>query len=273
MGRRRAIPFVMTQTQTGVPHLLDCGSNCWVHLSRRIRAASSIWIFLDFDGTLVEYYDRPEDVKLDSGCRRILVRLSRHRRVHLAIVSGRRNAALREHFPMPRVKLLGLFGWERSGRPALSPRIKVAIRGLKTTLEPLRKLFPGILLENKGISYAVHFRGLPAEMQRRVRASVRRLVRRLGPDFSVIQSDHASEIVPRQVRGKGVAMREFTRSLRTPFLPIYVGDDLTDEPAFVALGRGITVRVGHFSRTKAHFRLSHPRQVWTFLEQLEKELP
>src|ERR1700730_7250796 len=168
-GRKRPVQFVVTQPQNRVPHLLDCGENCWEPLSKRIKAARSIWIFLDFDGTLVGYYDRPEDVKLGSECLQILERLSRNRRVHLAIVSGRRNAALREHFPMPRVKLLGLFGWERSGRPALSPRIKVAIRGLQTTLEPLRKLFPGILLENKGISYALHFRGLPAETQRRVR--------------------------------------------------------------------------------------------------------
>jgi trehalose-phosphatase len=251
---------------------LDCGGNCWEDISRQIRAATSIWIFLDFDGTLVRYYDRPEDVKLGSECRRTLLRLSRHRRVHLAIVSGRRNAALREHFQIPRVKLLGLFGWEKSGRPPLSPRIKAAIPGLRSALAPLPKLFPGILIENKGISYAVHFRGLPPETQKRVRAWVRRLVARMGPDFGVIQSNHASEIVPREVQGKGVAMREFTRSLRAPFLPIYVGDDLTDEPAFVALRRGITVRVGDFSRTKARFRLRNPEEVCTFLKRIEAEL-
>jgi trehalose-phosphatase len=94
----------------------------------------------------------------------------------------------------------------------------------------------------------------------------------MGSDFGVIQSNHASEIVPREVQGKGVAMREFTRSLRTPFLPIYVGDDLTDEPAFVALRRGITVRVGDFSRTKARFRLSDPEEVCTVLKRIEAEL-
>ena len=272
MGRRRPVRFAMAQPQSGVPHLFDCGGNCWEHLSKRIRAATSIWIFLDFDGTLVGYYDRPEGVKLGRECRRILLRLSRQRRVHLAIVSGRRNAALREHFQIPRVKLLGLFGWEKSGRPALSPRIKAAIRGLRPTLAPLPKLFPGILVENKGISYAVHFRGTSPQTQLRVRAWVRRLVARMGPDFGVIQSNHASEIVPRQVQGKGVAMRAFTRSLRAAFLPIYVGDDLTDEPAFVALRRGITVRVGAVTRTKARFRLRNPEEVCTFLERIEEEL-
>jgi trehalose 6-phosphate phosphatase len=260
----------MTQTQNGVPNLLDCES-CWGHLSRRIQKASSIWIFLDFDGTLVGYYDRPEDVKLGEQSRRILMRLSRHPRVRLAIVSGRRNAVLREYFPMPRVKLLGLFGWE-NGRPPLSPRIKAAIRKLPAALEPLQKLFPGILIEDKGISYAVHFRGMSSESQRRVRARVRRLVASLGSDFGVIQSNHASEIVPRQVRGKGVAMREFMRTLPDSFLPIYVGDDLTDEPAFVALKHGITVRVGDFSRTHARYRLKNPDEVRAFLERMEEQV-
>jgi trehalose 6-phosphate phosphatase len=272
VGRKWPVQFAVTQPQNRVPHLLDCGGNCWEPLSRRIKAASSIWIFLDFDGTLVGYYDRPEDVKLGKECLGILSRLSRNRRVHLAIVSGRRNAALREHFQIPRVKLLGLFGWEKNDRRALSPRIKAAVRGLRPVLAPLPKLFPGVVLENKGISYAVHFRGMPVLAQRRVRAWVRRLVARMGPDFRIIQSNHASEIVPREVQGKGVAMREFTRSLRSPFLPIYVGDDLTDEPAFVALRSGITVRVGDFSHTKARFRLRNPEEVCIFLERIEKEL-
>jgi trehalose-phosphatase len=258
----------MAQTRSGIPHVFDC----WEQVSKRIRFAIDIWIFLDFDGTLVPYYDRPEDVKLSGKCRRILVRLGRHRRVHLAIVSGRRNAALRKHVRVPRVKLLGLFGWEKSGRPALPRKTKGALVVLRSVLVPLLASFPGIQVEDKGVSYAVQFRELSPAAQRRVRAWIRGLLRRLCPDFRIIQSDHACDIVPRQVQGKGVAMREFTRGLRAPFLPIYVGDDLTDEPAFVALRRGITVRVAPVSRTKARFRLRNPGEVCAFLERLEEEL-
>ena len=102
--------------------------------------------------------------------------------------------------------------------------------------------------------------------------------RRKGPgtgdrnDFRMIHSNHAIEIVPREVEGKGVAMREFTRALRSPFLPIYVGDDLTDEPAFVALRRGITVCVAPSHRTSAQFQLKDPDEVRIFLERLAEEL-
>ncbi len=268
MCRGRPAPFTMARIRGGIPHVFDC----WEQVSKRVRSAIDIWIFLDFDGTLVPYYDRPEDVKLSGECRRILARLGRHRRVHVAIVSGRRNAALRKYVRVPRLKLLGLFGWEKSGRPALPRKTKGARVGLRRVLAPLPALFPGIQIEDKGVSYAVHFRDVSPRAQGRVRAWMGGLLTRLRPDFRLIQSDHACDIVPRQVQGKGVAMREFSRGLRPPFLPIYVGDDLTDEPAFVALRRGITVRVAPVSRTKARFRLRNPEEVCVFLERLEEEL-
>jgi trehalose 6-phosphate phosphatase len=267
MGRRRLLSFTMTQTRNGVPHLF----HCWDQVSEKIRAANDIRLFLDFDGTLVPYCDRPEDVKLSGECRRILARLGRHRRAHVAIVSGRRNAALRKYVRVPHIQFLGLFGWEQSGRPALPRKTRKALRSLRSVLATLSALFPGIRVEDKGVSYAVHFRGAPPEAQRGVQAWVRRLLISIHPDFRAIRSNYACEIVPRQVQGKGVAMREFIRGLRAPILPIYVGDDLTDEPAFAALRRGITVRVAPVSRTKARFRLRNPEEVRIFLERLEEE--
>ena len=268
IGGVRSASVVTIQPKSAVPHLFDC----WELVSKELRAATEFWIFLDFDGTLVRYCERPGDVKLCDKCRRVLLRLSRHRRVHLAIVSGRRNFVLRKYIRVPRVKLLGLFGSEKSGNVAISQRARGVLRGLRSVLAPLAGSFPGIQVEGKGISYAVHFRGASPEAQRRVQAWIRGFLPRIRTDFRVIQSNHACEIVPRRVKGKGVAMSEFTRGLRTPFLPIYVGDDLTDEPAFAVLRRGITVRVGPVSRTKARFRLRNPEEVCTFLERLEELL-
>src|SRR5260370_37635208 len=140
---------------------------------------------------MVRYPDRPEDVKLSSKCRRILEKLSRHRRVHLAIVSGRRNAALRKYIQVPHMKLLGLFGWEKTGRPALPRETRVALRRLRSVLAPLPALFPGIRVEDKGICVAVHFRGASPDAQRCGQTCIRGSPTRISLPFRVIRGNHA----------------------------------------------------------------------------------
>src|SRR5258705_7512089 len=102
---RRPGAFAMTQTRNITSHLFDS----WEHVSKRVRAAIDIRIFLDFYGTLVRYHDRPEEVKLSSKCRRILEKLSRHRRVYLASGSGRGKAPLPKKNKWPHHKPLWVF--------------------------------------------------------------------------------------------------------------------------------------------------------------------
>jgi trehalose 6-phosphate phosphatase len=266
--RSRLFSLSMSQTDSRVPHLFAR----WNQISRRIRAANDIRLFLDFDGTLAPICPAPEDVKLSKSSRLALERLSRHSSVHLAIVSGRRSAVLRKQVRLSRVQLLGLYGWERNGRLVLPRETRETLRCLRPVLRMLTVECPGVRVERKGVSFAVHFRGAPPEAERCAQIRIRRLLTRIRANFRLIRSSSAWEIVPRQVQGKGAAIRQFIGRLRVPFLPIYVGDDLTDEPAFSAVRRGITVRVGPATRTNAHFRLRDPEEVRVFLERLEEEL-
>ena len=72
-------------------HLFDS----WNHVSRRLRTASTIALFLDFDGTLARIRAHPEDVLVDREMRRILFALSRNPRFRIWVISGRRRAELR----------------------------------------------------------------------------------------------------------------------------------------------------------------------------------
>jgi trehalose 6-phosphate phosphatase len=251
-----------------VPHLFDC----WEQVQPRFEQAIDIRLFLDFDGTLAPLHPSPRDVKLGGGLRRTLRRLCQNQRVHVAIVSGRRRAALRRFIGVPQIELLGLFGAEKNGELILASKTRAALPRLRTRFQSVAVEYPGVFFEEKGVSFAIHFRKAPAEVQQRARARIRRLVLHFRPNFHVIPTNNAWEIVPREVQGKGVAVRDYMRRLRAGGLAIYLGDDMADEPAFLALRRGITVRVGPPSPTKAHFRLENPVEVNTFLERLEEEL-
>jgi len=134
--------------------------------------------------------------------------------------------------------------------------------------------FPGVSVENKGVGYAVHFRLAAAAVAAAAQAWVEELVGHLGPDFTLIRTSTALDIVPRQVEGKGVALRAFIATMPQAVLPIYIGDDVTDEPAFLELASGITIRVGNTPRsTYARYYLNDPAQVGAFLERFERELP
>jgi trehalose 6-phosphate phosphatase len=263
-----AFSFSMTQTKEHIPHLFQC----WEQISKRIRAVENIRLFLDFDGTLVSICPTPDDVKLHEKVRRVLGRLNRHPRVHVALLSGRRNAALRKYVHVPRIQLLGLYGWERDGGMVMPARTRKAVSRLRSILRSLPTEFPGVRLEDKGLSFGIHFRGASPLATRRAQIWARKLLIRIRADFTVIHGKLVWEIVPRQVKGKGLAVREFMKQLQPPFLPFYLGDDVTDEPVFKALRRGITIRVGPVLPTNAHFRLRDPGEVRIFLERLEKEL-
>ena len=101
--------------------------DCWDEVGRRIRAAKDVRLYLDFDGTLAGYRPRPDQVKLREKTRSALRRLAEHRRVHVAIVSGRTRADLAKLLRAPSVEFLGLYGWENADKVSLSSRTRVSL--------------------------------------------------------------------------------------------------------------------------------------------------
>jgi trehalose 6-phosphate phosphatase len=244
----------------------------WHDISRRVRAAKRIALFLDFDGTLVDFCSRPELVKLSARTVAALRKLAGHRSVRVMIVSGRRHASLLQFIRAPRVSLHGLYGWENEGGMRLSRKTAGKISKARAILAGLPHKAPGIFIEEKGISLAVHFRDASAQAERHACAELRKLLAPLRPHLRIIRAGNVWEVTPVEVRGKGAAVRNMLRELGPSFLPIYVGDDLTDEPAFQATRKGITVLVGSQRVTNAHFWLRNPAQVSIFLERLQRLL-
>ncbi len=245
----------------------------WAEVAERLRSAKLVALFLDFDGTLVPIQPRPGDVRLDAATRRILSRLARQPRTKVWIVSGRRYADVRRRAKVAGAKHLGLHGWERGGRGPLPREPRRRLEKALHLLEQRVACFPGIWIEDKGLSLGVHYRRATAGAVRRARPLLRALVRPFAPDLHLLEGKKIWEVLAKEVKSKGTAVRAVLGELPRAALPIYVGDDTTDETAFAALRRGITVRVGIPRQTKARFYLRDPEEVKEFLEKLEAELP
>lgn len=200
-------------------------------------------------------------------------KLVRHRRITAAIVSGRRRRDLIGHVRLARVQCWGLYGWERGRARALPRDVTRELADARACLTAGVRQMPGVILEDKGLSLAVHTRGASLDVEQQAWALLKRVLgRHEASHLHVLRGRSVREVLPREIGGKGVAMRAAIKRLRAPFLPIYVGDDATDEAAVAVLGRGITVRVGSWPRTHARYWLADPDEVRRFLERLEGEL-
>lgn len=259
----------MTPMRDNVPHHLF---DHWATVRRRLRAAPHLVVFLDFDGSLVPLRARPEQVWLDGSGRLLLRHLAQHPRVTLVLISGRRRADLRKRVNVPGARYLGLHGFEhRDGHPARPGTRQLTRLARRMLAERLRGL-PGIWVEDKGPVFVAHYRGASVATVRRARRILRETLEWLEPDLRVLAGRKVWEVVPEELKGKGAAVCLVLAELGQPALSIFIGDDVSDEPAFAVLPGELTVHVGRPRRTRAHFRLRNPVEVRTFLERLGLEM-
>ncbi len=212
-----------------------------------LDAAECAW-FLDVDGTLVDIADTPDAVRVEAGLVQTLGRLAAACDGAVALISGRRIEEIDDLFAPLRLPAAGQHGMElRIGEGRLRlhapesdflPRARAAIAGWAAKR-------PGLLVEDKGITLAVHFRQAP-RLHDEVRRFLGRLVDDAGGEYRLQPGKMVFEIKPAG-RDKGTAVLAFMDS--APFrgrVPVFVGDDATDEYALsVVYGLGgVAVKVG-----------------------------
>lgn len=259
----------MSRLQRKAPRLFTH----WPRVAAQIRSSNHIVLFLDFDGTLVNIVPRPDQVRLKPSARRILKRLSHDPRLTLVVISGRPRRELVHYIGLRDIHYYGLFGWERTDHCPF-PRFAVrSLQGARRRLTAHLNSVPGIWIEDKRFILSVHLPGVVPVQQRRTRRKIRSLLQPFRKALQAIETLRDMEIVPRCIPGKGSAVKEFlAQSAPGGALPIYFGDDLSDESAFQAIGRGISVRVGAPRPTRARYSLRDPAEVASALAKLETAL-
>ena len=228
-------------------------------------------LFLDVDGTLLELAPTPGEVVVPGRILHLLTRVQTVLGGALALVSGRSVRQIDALFTPLRLACAGIHGNERRNAGG---RMYFAADALARALDPARGRLaellaanPGLLLEDKGASLAVHYRARPG-LGGMVEAQLGELVAHLEPGFRIQEGALVREIVP-AAANKGMAIESFMAE--PPFagrMPVFIGDDATDLDGFAAVERrgGRAISVGE--RVRAREQLREPAAVVEWLEAL-----
>jgi alpha,alpha-trehalose-phosphate synthase [UDP-forming]/trehalose-phosphatase len=211
-------------------------------------------LLVDFDGTLTPIVPFPDLATLPASVRETLSRLAGRRDVLVAVISGRSLDDIRHRVGLPELIYAGNHGleiawpdsvWTLPEAESARPDIAEVCRRLRDRLSDV----DGVVVEDKGLTASVHFRQTPMSRREEVRVAVleeaaraRQLVVRLGKQ--------ALELWPNVAWNKGSAAqtilhRAFGPTWAQQVAVVYLGDDRTDEDAFMALPEtAVTVKVG-----------------------------
>lgn len=233
-------------------------------------------LFLDVDGTLIDFADTPDGVRVDSRVNEILLGLDRRFGHAVALVSGRSIEQLDQLFAPLRHTVAGLHGLERRGPDGHIQRVDSAVAGLdrvRETFSQFSKANPAAIVEDKGMAVALHYRRAP-DLAPMADALARQLVSDpiANCDDSLVLL-HGKMVVEFRPRGpnKGDVVDDFMAI--EPFkgrIPVFIGDDITDEDGFNAVNRlsGHSIRVGPPQVSAAKWRIDGVADLRVWLEGL-----
>jgi trehalose 6-phosphate phosphatase len=248
------------------------------HVQEIARSGHRLAVFLDYDGTLTAIVSRPEDAWLPDSMRETLRSLAA--RVPVAILSGRDLDDVRGRVLVDGIVYAGSHGFDIAGAGGLRrefgaahlPVLDAAEKELREALDEI----PGAQLERKHFSVAAHYRNVNENDASRVALAVDAVATR-HRELRRMDGKKVYELLPDIDWNKGKAALWLLETLGLEdrnALPIYIGDDRTDEDAFRALEkRGVAILVSEQPQeTAASYRLSNSEEVERFLQQITDRL-
>ena len=231
---------------------------------------------LDFDGTLAPIVERARDAVLPPRTKQYLCKLAASPTIDLAIVSGRAIADLHPRIRVDGIEFSGNHGRERL-KPGLSltevdPSVRVIVAQVCEQVRKEVSGISGVYVEDKKLTASLHYRQVPEEFHAKIRDVVRGVERTFGAAIELAEGKCVFDFFPADGANKGEAVKALLaeRGGVATVLPIYCGDDTTDETVFRTLPReSITVYVGRGSKVSAaRYRVDDTAEVAEFLGRM-----
>jgi len=247
-------------------------------IEHRIRLSKQIALFLDFDGTISHIVPVPRDAELEPEVRAVVERLVARPDFRVAIVSGRALSDVRTRAGIRNVIYAGNHGLEIEDdvitfREPRAASLRCELKSLLLQLKLALSDTEGLEIEDKGYTLSVHFRRVTEHLRDWVRNVATSTVAR-SRSFMCREGKMVIDVRPHVDWSKAHAIKWIARQVCVPgTLPIFIGDDVTDEDGFAALPEGITIRVGELAETEARYSLPNVSAVARFLNWLEHAKP
>ena len=253
-------------------HLL----NVWPSVRSRLLREQRLLLLFDYDGTLSPIVARPGDAVLSSRTRRGLTALAAHPRCVAGIVSGRSLSDLRQMVGITGLVYAGNHGMEIEG-----PRLRFTHPDAVSAREVLEQVcstltsdlqhIPGVMVEDKGLTLTVHYRGTLEERIEEVEGATFEVTapHLESGQLRLTRGKKVVEVRPDIPWDKGRAIRRIREAYDDRPFPAYFGDDRTDEDGFVVVQEmgGLAVFVGESRQgTVALYQLDSPAEVSSTLD-------
>ncbi len=235
-----------------------------------------MWLFLDYDGTLVPIAPAPDQAIPDPALLNLLADLVRVPRFRVAILSGRSLSSLQALLPIPGLVLAGLYGIEIQ-MPDHTVLRRAEAADLRHTVERVKNAWArlisdraGFLVEDKGLAVALHARyASPSDADTVLPRAVTVVAQLPAEQYRILGGDRFLEVAPSAAH-KGRSVEWLLKQQGFPgALPVYFGDDDKDEEAFGVIREhgGFPIIVGtRQPTTQARVRLASPQDAREWLQ-------
>lgn len=248
-------------------------------LKEKIKSSDRIFLFLDYDGTLTRLRKNPLDAVLSKGKIKVLKRLSLNKNIILTVVSGRTLSNLLKvsgiDFPA-KINIAGTHGAELliKNKPHCflkKTHLKI-IKIIKKDIENLLQDYPCFQIEDKNISFAVHYRNC-SKSELKIIPKIRKLIEHCTGKkaIKILVMKKVFEVMPLSIdKGKIIEIIKKESDTQDKSLTICIGDDKTDEFLFKNNAGGINIKVAKTfdADSLASFYLKNTIEVFNFLKIL-----